>query len=360
MKGTGNPKILIVKLSAIGDVVHALPALNALRTRFPRAWITWLVEEAAAPLILGHPALDRVLISRRKQWTKGLKTPAWRENLTAMGDFVRRLRDTPYDMIIDLQASLKGAALILLARGRKKIGYGPGMTHQEESFRVLNRRIPMISMEVHALDRNLRLLEAIGVPCREISYRLPVSPADRRHARRLLMEAGKNTNGPAVAINPVAKWESKLWIENRFARVADQLVERYGAAVCFTGAGEDIPVIDRIQSMMRHRSANLAGRTSLLELAALYGQVDCVISTDTGPMHIAAAAEAPVVAIFGPTAPWRTGPHGSKHQVLQADLPCVPCFRRHCPDCPCMAAVTVDDVLNALHRVLETRKKEEG
>ena len=172
MEGTGNPKILIVKLSAIGDVVHALPALNALRTRFPRAWITWLVEEAAAPLILGHPALDRVLISRRKQWLKGLKTPAWRENLTAMGNFVRRLRDTPYDMVIDLQASLKGAALILLARGRAKIGYGPGMTHQEESFRVLNRRLPMISMEVHALDRNLRLLEAIGVPCREIAYRL--------------------------------------------------------------------------------------------------------------------------------------------------------------------------------------------
>jgi heptosyltransferase I len=349
---TGHPKILIVKLSAIGDVVHTLPALTALRRRFPQAHIAWLVEEAAAPLIIGHRALDRVLIFRRKRWLKGVVSAHWRQNFSAMILFLRQLRDTRYDLVIDFQASLKGALPILAVRANRKVGFGPGMEHQEHSYLVLNERIPMVSMEMHALERGLKLLEAIGVPTGEPLYDLPIRPDDHRAAQTLLLS--KRPAKQRIAINPVAKWETKLWPIENFAELADTLIERYEVAIFYTGDRGDNAVVEQIQTKMRHSSVNLAGRTSLLQLAALYQRMACVISTDTGPMHIAAAAGVPVVALFGPTAPWRTGPYGSRHGVLQADLSCGPCFKRRCATNLCMQSIGVADVLEAAHKILYT------
>ena len=351
----GSPKILIVKLSAIGDVVHTLPALNALRAHWPRASITWLVEAAAAELVNGHPALDRVLVSRRKRWARGLKTGRWRDHLNAASAFVHELRDTRYDMIFDFQAALKGAMLIALAHGRKKIGFGPGMQHQEHSYLVLNTRVPMVSMEIHALERGLLLIEAMGVPNGRIAYNLPITPTARQNAARLLASHTGLRNGTRIAINPVAKWDTKLWLAERFADLADRLIEEHNAAVFFTGGPEDRQEIEGIQKRMRQPSANLAGRTTLIELAAVYEQMACVISTDTGPMHIAAAAERPVVALFGPTSPQRTGPYGSRHRIVCARVECRPCFKRSCDTCRCMLGISVTDVMKAVSDLLQNK-----
>jgi 3-deoxy-D-manno-octulosonic-acid transferase/heptosyltransferase-1 len=350
-----SPKILIVKLSAVGDVVHTLPALNALRRHRPEAHITWLVEEAAAGLVMGHPAVDRVLVSRRKRWAQGLRTAQWRRHLREAAAFIRQLRDTRYDWLLDFQAALKGAALIAMTRAHRKIGFGPGMEHQEYSYLVLNEKIPMISMEVHALKRSLMLLEAIDVPCRDIEYNLPIGNAMRKRVARLMADRQAPRKGPAVAINPVALWKTKMWPAKRFAQLADRLVETYQADIFFTGAPADAQEIGRITGLMQHRATNLAGRTSLLELAALYQQMALVISTDTGPMHIAAAVNKPVVALFGPTAQWRTGPYGDDHQVVSAPMECRPCFKRSCDHCRCMHAIAVEDVMQKVKRFIRER-----
>ncbi len=339
------PKVLMVKLSAIGDVVHTLPALNALRRFRPEAHITWLVEQAAADLVIGHPAVDRVLVSRRKLWARGLRTGQWRRHLTEMIDFLRSLRDTRYDLVLDFQAALKGALLIALTRADRKIGFGPGLEHQESSYRVLNEKVPAPSMEVHALDRGLMLLKAIGVPCPRVEYGLPIDPTAEQRVARLLDARRPHGDGPPMAINPVALWETKLWTADRFARLADELIAGYGADIYFTGGPGDAATIRQITRRMKHGAADLAGKTSLIELAALYRRMACVISTDTGPMHIAAAVETPVVALFGPTAQWRTGPYGHRHQVVATSMACRPCFRRQCEDRRCMTAISVDDVL---------------
>ena len=151
-------KILIIKMSAIGDVIHTLPALNALRQHFPEANITWLVEEAAADLVVGHPALDRVIVSCRKRWAKALLAGPRKEALKAAGAFLRALRDTRYDVILDFQALLKSGVMVALARGGRKIGFDRGMAHMEHSYLLLNERIPPVSMEIHALVRNLMML----------------------------------------------------------------------------------------------------------------------------------------------------------------------------------------------------------
>jgi 3-deoxy-D-manno-octulosonic-acid transferase/heptosyltransferase-1 len=355
-----GPKILIVKLSAIGDVVHTLPALNALRRHYPEAHMTWLVEEAAADLVVGHPALDRVLISRRKHWLRGMRSRHWRRNLAQIGDFLRTLRAERYDMVFDFQAAIKGAALVALARARRKIGFGPGLEHQEHSYLVLNERIPAVSMDIHALVRGLKLLEAVGIPCDAVEYRLPIGDRDRRRAGRLRQEAnGIAADRPSIAINPMAKWETKLWPSDRFAQLADRLSTRYGAALFFTGGSADHKVIERIRKNMRSAAANLAGRTNLMELAALYERMDCVISTDTGPMHIAAAVGAPTVALFGPTADWRTGPFCDGHRIVSSDPQCRPCFKRTCRiiTMDCMRGIGVEQVLDLVDDVLADKGK---
>ncbi len=349
------PKILIVKLSAIGDVVHTLPALNALRRFRPQAHITWLVEEAAADLVNGHPALDGVLVSRRKRWVAGLRTGHWRRHLREAAAFVRRLRDTRYDIVLDFQAALKGAALIALSRADRKIGFGPGMQHQEHSYLVLNERLPKVSMEIHALRRSLMMLEAIGVPCPRIEYHLPIDEPSRQAAGRLLERQLRDGTRIPMAINPMAKWETKLWPADRFAIVADRLIEDHRAAIFFTGSPGDRAAINAIQDRMRQPSANLAGRTTLIELAAFYQRMACVLTTDTGPMHIAAAVNTPVVALFGPTAPWRTGPYGQAHRIIRTQMDCSPCFRRHCRDWCCMHHIQPDSVVDACAGILDNR-----
>lgn len=348
-----SPHILIVKLSAIGDIVHTLPALNSLRRHFPRAHITWLVEAGAAGLLAGHPALDRLLVSRRKQWAQGLKTHRWREQLEQIRQFLKDLRDTRYDMIFDFQAAIKGAMLIALARGRRKIGFGAGMSHQEHSYLVLNEKIPMISMETHALERGLTLLEAVGIPTEKVEYRLPIGPQARRTVSLWLDRHNNEPGRPAVAINPMAKWETKLWPADRFAGLADRIIDDHGAAVFFTGGPADSDIIENIIQDMHHSAVNLAGKTSLIELAAVYERMACIVTTDTGPMHIAAAVGKPVVALFGPTAEWRTGPYGAGHRIVTAGQACRPCFKRTCATTACMRSILVDQVMDHVKAVLD-------
>lgn len=349
-------EILIVKTSAIGDVTHTLPALNCLRRKYPEARITWLVEEAAADLVRSHQALDRVLISKRKKWFAELRTGNRLGAFKKITGFIKELRRVKFDLIIDFQGLLKSGVLVGLARGGRKVGFGRGMQHSECSYIFLNERLPAVDMEIHALDREILLLAGIGVECDKISFNLPISTAELDRACELLTGFGRE-NGPLLAINPQTKWPTKLWDNKKFALVADRLAGQ-GCRVFFTGGPADKKVIGEIQAAMKENSLNLAGKSTLKTLAALYRKADLVISTDTGPMHIAAAMGTAVVALFGPTAPWRTGPYGDQHQVLRTGVSCSPCFKKLCPlenkaeQKKCMNEIGVEQVVGAALKIL--------
>ncbi|MFP4419527.1 MAG: lipopolysaccharide heptosyltransferase I [Desulfococcaceae bacterium] len=351
-------KILIVKLSAIGDVIHALPAVVALRRAYPDARIDWAVESAAAGLLENHPALDRVLVSHRKRWFRELRRSGSRaEAMAEIRTFFRNLRRERYDLVIDFQQLLKSAAVVLAARGRMKAGFGPGMQHMEGSHRVLNRRIPAVSMEVHALDRYRRLIEALGVPPGPVEYRLPVSEAAERSVVKLLAGSGIRGRRPLVAMNPAATWETKHWTDEGFAEAGDRLVREMGADLVFTGGPGDRPAAARVRERMVEPSVDLSGRTTLPELTALLRRVRLLVTTDTGPMHLSAAVGTPTVAVFGPTAPWRTGPYGEGHAVARKGLECSPCFKRVCPlgHRGCMEWLGAGEVVEAAARRLLVR-----
>ena len=189
----------------------------------------------------------------------------------------------------------------------------------------------------------------------DIQYKLPVSSHDPDPIPALLKAYGLLGTKPMVAINPVAKWETKLWANKKFSQLADILIDRYDAKIVFTGGPDDRATIQDIMAYMKGHAVNLAGHTTLKMLAALYQKMVFVVSTDTGPMHLAAAVDTAVVALFGPTAPWRTGPFGSGHRVVHTALACSPCFKRQCDRnrCRCMTDITVEMVCSAASQLFQ-------
>jgi 3-deoxy-D-manno-octulosonic-acid transferase/heptosyltransferase-1 len=357
-------KILIVKLSAIGDVIHTLPALTALRRHYPNAQIDWLVEDAAADMIQGHTALSRALVWRRREFVRLLRAGRLSSAVRLFLSLLLALRHTRYDLIIDFQALLKSSLWVFLARGRRKAGFGQGMEHSENSHLFLNERIPAVSMEIHALDRGLRLLQALGISESLVLYDLPIGEEDEIATEQLLVESGVRFDQPFVAINPVGKWPTKLWAAERFRDLAARLLEK-GFQVVFTGSKEDRPLIDEMARPLGSSVIRLDGRTTLKLLAAVYRSASVVVSTDTGPMHLAAAVGTPVAALFGPTAPWRTGPYGEGHVVLRAGVGCSPCFSKSCKTAElepmaCMNRITVEQVVEAVLRLDAEKKSRRG
>ncbi|MEW6428795.1 MAG: glycosyltransferase family 9 protein [Thermodesulfobacteriota bacterium] len=342
--------ILIVKTSAIGDVLHTLPALQALRRHYPAAHISWLVEEAAAGIVRDHPELDEVLVSPRKGWIELLRAGRLWRLAAEFLRFVHRLRARRYDLLIDFQGLLKSSVLIACCRAERKVGFGRGMAHAEGSWLFLNERIPPVDMDIHAVDRELHLLAAIGIETGGVAYRLPLTGKEEDRAAALLVGRGVAAGEDFVCINPMTTWETKHWSEEGFAAVADRLRDE-GLAVVFTGGAGDRGAIDGILSRMRRPGAiNMAGMADLKELAAVYRRARLLVTTDTGPMHVAAAVGTPIVALFGPTAPWRTGPYGQGHRIVRRKLDCSPCFKRRCPlgTRACMEELGVETVLAAI------------
>jgi heptosyltransferase-1 len=339
-------KILFIKLSAIGDVVQTLPALEAIKKLYPESEITWIVEEAAADILNGHPLVDRLLVSRRKTWTGMLKNPlTFTQGLGGIIRFFSELRDTPYDIAIDFQGLFKSGLLIGLARATRKIGFD---RTRELSYLFLNERLPAYDIEKHALERYLDAARYLGARDTATTCTLPIEREIALIRQRIadVKEEGK----PLIVMNPVARWKTKLWQERNFAELADRLVQEKHASVIFTGSPADREVNQKIISMMKQKAINWAGKTTLRELAALAALSDLFITTDTGPMHLAAAAGAKVLALFGPTAPWRTGPHGQSHLIVRTGIDCSPCYKRTCnDDVRCMEGITVEDVMRQLN-----------
>jgi len=351
--------ILIVKTSAIGDVLHTLPALACLRRQYPSAHISWLVEEAAADIVLSHPLLDQVIISRRKQWIQGFFAGNIFGTLKEIFVFIKKIRIIRYDLLLDFQGLLKSGILIACCRAVRKVGFGPGMEHSEGSYIFLNERIPPVDMNIHAVDRELLLLQAIGISCGDVDYRLYLAEQHLTRAKKLLTGHGLNLSQPFVAINPMTTWPTKHWTDTGFALLADALIAQ-GLGVVFTGGTGDREAISSICSLMRlGKGINVSGETDLKTLAALFSLSICVVSTDTGPMHLAAAVQAPVVALFGPTAPWRTGPYGNFHEIVRTDIDCSPCLKKDCRfgNNKCMIGIDVNSVIFSVNKILKNIDK---
>ncbi len=347
--------ILIVKLSAIGDVVHSLPVLEVLKTNFPHARIDWLVEEEASEIINGHLAIDNVIVSRRKSWLRRLfRGGEYKSVLKEILYFSKEVRSCKYDLVIDLHGLFKSGILSALSRGERKVGMS-GAT--EGGWLFYNEQPVPVDYNQHAIDRYLKITEYLNCHSNN-SWKgyVPIFESDKGIVNLVLDAIGLDQRH-LIAINPMARWKTKLWEIKRFADLADRLRDDLSCNIVFTGSKYDREIIENISKMMKNRPINLAGRTSLKELAYLFTRCKALVTTDTGPMHIAAAMGCQVIALFGPTAPWRTGPYGKGHKVIRTDVECSPCFKKSCKHMTCMKEIKVERVFEEVRDLLFENQK---
>jgi lipopolysaccharide heptosyltransferase I len=310
-------RILIIKPSSLGDVVQALPTVNLIRRKYPQAHISWLVNDTLTSLLPHCPIINEIILFERRRFGSLTQLPRF-------GNFLATLNGRHFDIAVDLQGLLRSGIISWATRAPRRIG----LSDAREGARFFYNEIVSVP-RAHAVDRYVLAAQHLGCDSTPIEFPLGVP--------------GSVTSEGLIAVNPSARWATKLWGNDKFA----ELIRRLPAErVVLTGSAAERGQIDTIAQGRR----NLAGQTDLFQLAELYRRCQVVITNDSGPMHLAAAVGTPVVAIFGPTDPALTGPYGDHHVVLRAGIPCSPCFKGHCTNrvrMECMNLVSVEQVLKA-------------
>ncbi len=337
-----TPRILIVRLSAIGDAIQTMPVACALRERFPDAFIGWAVESRAAALLRGHESLDE-LIELPRGW---LKSPGgvWRLR--------RRLSELRFDVTIDVQSLTKSAVLAWLTGARRRIGFGtPGGRELSRWFN--NEKVNPQS--AHVVDRYLELLRPLGIESPAVRFQVPEREADRAAADAMIRQLGV-ADGFAI-INPGAGWPSKLWPAERYAAVASYLgeVRRLPVVVVWAGAAER--QLAETIAEAAGPLARITPPTTLPELASLARRTKLFIGADTGPLHLAAAVGTPCVGLYGPWPAARHGPYGERNIALQKMFFEGPTRQRRTAPAIYMESISTEMVAEACDRILLQNEK---
>jgi lipopolysaccharide heptosyltransferase I len=325
---TPPASILIVRLSAIGDVIHSLPVLDALRTALPSARIGWLVEELSAPLLQNHPQLDKLYVIPKKRW-RGRWLASFRSEIRP---FFGAIRADGWDATLDMQGLSKSGLAALGAGGKLRVGFG-GANAREINALLSNRRVRPQPTDRHVVQQNLRLIEGLGlsVPTEPPRGIIGILPEEQAAMREKLTAAGWNGER-LVAINPGAGWSSKRWSPASFGELAKLLAHQTGMRpLVLWGPGEEA-WRDEIAAVIGP-SHLIAPPTRIRELAVLISLTSLMVGGDTGPTHMAGPLGVPVISIFGASdghrnRPW---PPTAGIMVQQEDLPCVPCWKTVCP-----------------------------
>lgn len=333
-------KILIVKPSSLGDVVHSLPFLNAMKTCFPKAEIHWVIAKGLEGLLEGHSMIDRLIIINKDLW-KNLSQAG--KTVKEIRELFRQLRNESYDLVVDLQGLLRSGLITRATSAPIRLGF----QEAREGSRLFYTKKVRGGREVHAVERYLKIAEELGCTMNEIAFPFPLScSADTAADKPAAPE-------PYAVLVPGARWKTKIWSAESFGKVAAMLPLRS----VVIGAASDRAIAEEVVAHSGGKAHSLAGETSLRELIEIMRHAQTVITNDSGPMHIAAALNIPVIAIFGPTSPERTGPYGKDHVVLQSKAGCVPCFKRSCRDIKCMKEITTETVYQAVLGILQKEKR---
>ena len=349
----GFDRILLVKPSSLGDVIHALPVLSGLRVRYPDARIDWLVSPAFAPLIAHHPDLSEAVIFDRRFYAGiGRNWAATK----AFGGFVRGLRQRRYDLVIDLQGLFRSGFLTFVTRAPVRIGFRRA---REFARFFYTHYLYEIDANVHAVDRNYLVASLLGFEDVPIRFDLALTEDERRAGKALVRRTRGDEHAPIVGVIPGTRWETKQWAVEKFSQAID-LISQEGKAHCILlGSPDERGLCADIVSGCNAPVTNLAGRTNVRELAAAIASCDTILCHDSAPMHFAVALNKPLVCLIGPTNPARTGPYRRPEDVCRLDLDCSPCYFRRLAQCPhnhrCMRDLSVSLVVERVGNLLPAR-----
>jgi heptosyltransferase I len=365
-------KILLIKLSAVGDVIHTIPVLNKLRRRYSAARLDWLVTPAIGELLQDHPAISNVIAFAREDWSR-----PWR-----LAQLASALRRTGYDLVIDMHGQFRTAIFALATGAPARIGFDrpragvweasprafpeSARKHawqgaREGSWLAYTHHIPVPTLDLHAVDRYLNVGPLLGLDDGAADFSFPIPPEATARIDVLMDYYGAAGKKLAV-LAPGTIWETKAWRSDGFGEVARYFLQK-GFAVTLIGSRRERAVCTEV-AKLAPGTVNLAGETTLSELAALIRRSTISVTNDSGPMHLAVAVDRPVVSIFGPTDALWIGPYGRGDAVLQAQLSCSPCYLRALSRCrhghACMQEVSARAVIERVESVLRKQGGNQG
>ncbi|RJP29701.1 MAG: lipopolysaccharide heptosyltransferase II [Candidatus Omnitrophota bacterium] len=337
-------RILIVRTDRIGDVVLSTPVIKNLRNRFPSAYIAMVVSPQAKEIIDNNPYLDEVILYDKDKEHKG-----WQQSM----EFAGLLAKKKFDIAIILHPTNRMHLLTFLAKIPVRVGYDKKMGF------LLSKKIKHTKQlgQKHELEYNLDLLKAIGINAEDKELIFNIRPEVEIWARHKLMNLGVKDNEKVIAIHPSASCPSKIWPHERFAQLADKLIEKYSFKVLIVAAAKDNYLAEKVMKEMYNEAINLSGETSVSQLAAILKRSVLFISNDSGPVHVASAVNTPVISIFGRNqaglSPKRWAPVGKKDKVLHKEVGCIQCLAHNCKkNFACLRAIGVEDVIRAVEEVL--------
>lgn len=341
-------KILIVRLSAIGDVAHSLPALSCLKKKFPDSHIAWAVEDIASDIIINNPLIDQVFVFPKNKWKKrGFSY----KNLREFHTLISKIRKEKFDIAIDLQELFKSGLITFLSGAPRRIAHAGT---REFAHLFVNEKLPAhdnFDPDKLIIERYLEPAKHLGADVNDVEFSLP--PLNENIINKINNLLSPAQDSELVVFSPATIWNSKHWVEDYWTQLLDMVSEKY--KVVFIGTKKDNELIERITSNAKTDDfINLAGKTTILELIEVFNRAKYIVAPDTGPAHLANATQNPtIIMIFGSTGAKRTPPYGQKHTAISADLPCQPCFKRFCPrkDFPmeCVQKITPEMVLKKIY-----------
>lgn len=340
-------RILIVKLTAIGDVLMATPVAKALRQAFPDSYIAWVVEQKAADVVMGNPYLDEVIVWQRSvPGSIPCRAAHFVKSAWQLGKVLRSKR---FDVCVDLQGLIRSACVCMLSGAKRRIGFADGA---EGSVLFYHKKYDPGSAEINAQQRNLDILRLLGVESTDTAMYMPITDSDRLFAAELFRDSGLE-NSKVVAFCPATTWANKHWVPEGWARVADLLWDHYRIKSLILGANADIPLAQTIAEKARCKPFISAGQTTLKQAGAIMERTAAVIGVDTGLLHMAVALDRPTVGLFGASA-WRCFIKKSNFVWVAKEFPCSPCQRHPtCKDVDCMRAIKPEDILDAVKLWIE-------
>jgi lipopolysaccharide heptosyltransferase I len=335
-------RIALLKPSALGDIVHSLPVLSALRRRYPDAHLTWVVNRAYESLLQGHPDLDATLA-----FDRGAARSGWLRAAAAHGRFLAEIRRRRFDLVIDLQGLLRTGLMAAVSGAARRVGLG---TAREGAAWFYTDVVPVPDPgRLHAVDRYWLVAQALGAGDFLKCFHVPVPAGARRWAAEELADCPR----PWLVLGVGARWLTKRWPPEHFAELAQRARSHYGGTVVFVGSADETPLARAVAARLAGPVLDLTGRTTLPQLAAVLAGADAVLANDTGPLHLAAALGRPVAAPYTCTRVARHGPYGAPGGV-EARVWCQGSYLKQCPRLECMAELTPDRLWPRLRGILRT------
>lgn len=335
--------ILVIKLSAIGDVIHTLPVSYALKETFPKAKITWVVEPPAYDLLTNNPYIDEIIVFEKKKFKS---IGGFMEQI---GPFSSALQKTKYDVVLDLQGLFKSAAIAWLSKASLKLG----CVDMRELSDKISRPVIGPNAKGHIVERYLDVVRELGCKVEQVVFPLVITDKEADIANKLMVQAGMNSQNPYVVLAVGANWPNKRWPATYYAKLVDWFYNQNIIPVLIGGGVVDERLADEISAAVEIPPVTLVGKTTLKQLAHIIKKSKVTLGGDTGPVHLAAGLNIPTIMLMGPTDANRNGPYRQLDHVIEVSYDCKHCWSRTCKfDRDCLDAISVQQVIEKIKNLI--------